>query len=291
MHISFATHEDTAALREMWKVCFGDGDSYVNAYFENVYRPLNTLIAWEDGIRLGSLQMIPHAFVAGGVAHRSMYIGGVCVLPPYRKRGIASKLMHFAENYMQENDMALSFLVPFSFAFYEKLGYRAISFLSEYTGPISALSPFMKKDVLPNEIKMAPTSAYSQFSAHFPIFLKRDAARYDKEIFPLSESAKCFVLPSDAGYVLGTSHGEIFDVIEIAYKDEEALSHLLGFIYANGSTHKMFRIRAAADGMLRKILCENTITEKRFPHAMAKTFSPISLPCAFENYINMIGWF
>ncbi len=291
MHIAFATHEDTVALREMWKICFGDDDSYINAYFENVYHPENTLVAWEDGARAGSLQMIPHTFILDGHSHRSMYIGGVCVLPAYRKRGIASALMAFAENYMQEIGMELAFLVPFSFAFYEKLGYRAISFLSEFSGPISALPPFIKTDIFPTETELVPSLAYSQFAARFPAFLERDATRYEKEIFPLSESAKHFALPSDAGYVLCASRGEVLDVLEIVYKDEEALSRLLGFIYAQSEAHTSFRIRAAADGVLRKFLCENTITEKRFPHAMVKTFADISVPCSFDNYIHMIGWF
>ena len=291
MHIAFATQDDTGALWEMWKICFGDDDSYINAYFKNVYRPENTLIAWENDVRLGSLQMLPHTFYIDGTAHRSMYIGGVCVLPAYRKRGIASELMHFAETHMISRGIELSFLVPFSFSFYEKLGYRAISFLSEFSGPTSALTPYVMQDVSPVETKIPPTLAYSQFAARFPVFLGRDEERFEKEIFPLSESAKCYALPHDAGYILCASRGEILDVLEIAYKDEAALSRLLGFIHAQKDKHVSFRIRAAADGTLRKFLCENTITEKRFPHGMIKTFIPLSLPCSFENYINMLGWF
>ena len=288
MEILFATHADTDALRDMWKTCFGDSDSYINAYFENVYRPENTIIAREGGTPIGSLQMIPHRMYIEGCARRVVYIGGVCVLPPYRNRGIASRLMAFSENHMKANGVDLAFLVPFSFAFYEKLGYRAISFLSEYTGETAALAPFSKHDMVPSETATAPTAAYRAYASRFPVFLERDTVRFEKEILPLSERARLFSLWGDAGYFLA-NFGEVCDVLAISYKDEEALRNLLGCI--QNSSCQRFRIRTAADGALRKILCENTITETRYPHAMAKVFSDISLPCSFQNYINMIGWF
>ncbi len=291
MVISFASKDDTTSIRYIWNECFGDPESYMDAFFSFTYSPEQTLVAKFDGMCVGALQLFPHTFLIDGREYKSMYIGGVSVLPAYRKQGIAKRLMGAAESYMREENVEISFLVPFSFAFYEKLGYKCVSYLSEFSGKIGELKYF----VLPFE-RVAYSAAllsdaYKNYARNFTVYLERDTARFTKEILPLCEKHSVFLLPENAGYLIYEIKGRTFRVAEIAYKDESSLRKLLGFIYEQKEVCDTFFIRASANGFLRQILCENTIMEKRFPHAMAKTFSDLKICDSMRNYINMLGWF
>ncbi len=291
MIISFASDNDTPDVRHIWKECFGDTDSYMNAFFSSAYKPEQTLVAKIDGTTVGALQLFPHTIFKDGKTYNSIYIGGVSVLPEYRMQGISKKLMTAAEDHMQKNKIEISFLVPFSFAFYEKMGYKCISYLSEYSGKISALAPF----VLPFEKSscngVSLSVAYHFFAEKFDLYLERNDNRFQNEIFPLCENCSVCLLSNNEGYLIYEIKNREFMVLEIAYKDERALRSLLGFIYNNKNICDVFTIRTAADGVLRKLLCENTIIEKRLPHAMAKTFGELKINDSMQNYINMLGWF
>ncbi len=291
MEVSFASENDIQSIRYIWQYCFKDSKSYMDAFFSSVFKAKNTLVVRENATTIAALQMFPHTLMIDGKAYKSMYIGGVSVLPAYRKRGFATLLMERAEAFIKSQGIEISFLVPFSFEFYKKLGYSCISFLSEYEGEISALKPFISVDGDFSSEMTAPILGYSTFSQKFSLYAARDAKRFENEILPLCEGAYLYSLKKDNGYLLYTLFGKKMNVLELAYKDEKALRQILGFIYSHRSDVKTFCIRASAGGDLRKLLCENTITEKRYPHAMAKALTDVPFPDSMDSYINMLGWF
>lgn len=290
MEIAFATKKDEAYVRSMWKYCFHDSENYMDAFFSHVFKQENTIIAYENNVPIGSVQMYPHTLVINGVEHKAIYIGGLCVLPSYRGKGVAKKLMTYAEDYMKKTKVSISFLVPFSFEYYRRLGYECMSFLSELSGSIEDLKPYILSDCTMHPSSLPPVEIYHKFSNHFSLFARRNVSSYESEIFPLCKDAYCYSLDNNGGYILYTISGDVFNVLEIVYEDEFALKNILGFIYAHRAELKSFRIRTSADGYLRRLLCENSITESRFPHAMCKTFSEVTIPDTMQNYINMLGW-
>ncbi len=291
MNISFAGEKDTEAVRFLWEECFGDTPSYIDAYFSAVYKPSCTLVARDGDKVVGALQMLPRPLSVNGIVQKSAYIGGVSVLPSHRLRGIASALMRAAEAHLEENGYSLAFLVPFRFSFYEKLGYSCMSFLSEFSGEISALAPFVSLSDKVRPVLGQPLAAYNAFAAKSALYMERTLTLYENEFTKLSENSSFVSLSDDSGYLLYTTKEDTLFVLEIAYKNEEALRALLGFIYAQHKTHTRFCIRTAASGDMRKLLCENTILESRYPHSMVKALVPIDLPDSMDAYINMIGWF
>ena len=291
MNISFASERDTPFVRRIWKECFGDTESYMDAFFSFLYSPDKTLVAKQNGTCVGVLQVFPHTFFVNGKAHKAMYIGGVSVLPAYRMQGIAKKLMAEAELYMQKENIEISFLVPFSFSFYEKMGYKCISYLSEFSGNTAELKPFARTYTKSELETSSLPAAYKNYAGNFKLYLERDGDRFSKEIIPLCENCSVFLLPENAGYLIYEIKDKTFTGLEMAYKDENSLRGLLAYIYEQKGKCEIFSLRASADGFLRNILCENTITERRFPHAMAKTFSNLEISDSMENYINMLGWF
>ncbi len=290
MEFSFAQNKDTAAVRQLWDICFGDEGKYTDVYFSRMYKPESTCVARDGDKVISSLQMFPHTLYAEGKTYSSMYIGGVDTLPAYRGQGIATRLIAFAEEEMRKQATDISFLVPISSVFYHRMGYRPVSYLSEITGPMSSLASFSDADIPCFSATIPPVSAYEEFTRQFRTYLVRDEKRYSEEIFPLSE-AGCYTLPGNTGYILFSIEGDTITGWECAYKDEHALRTLLGILYAKHTTLQKFRLRVPADGTARKIMYDTTITETRRLHAMAKSLKPVVLPACMENYINMIGWF
>ncbi len=291
MEIVFAKPADTNAVRSLWKICFGDTDAYMDAYFSSVYNPRYTLLAKVNGITVGALQMLPRPLCIHGETVKSAYIGGVSVLPAFRKNGIATALMGYAEDNLRQDGFLVSFLSPLRFAFYEKMGYSCSGFLSEFSGEIRALAPFTANDMRLRPVLGNPICAYTAFASQSALYMDRKLSFYQNEILPLSEDAKYISTEKDTGYMIYREHGDTLFVSELIYKDETALRNLLGFIYAQREHVSRFSIRTASRNTLRQFLCEGTITEKRFPHTMAKALSPICLPDSMDTYINMIGWF
>ncbi len=291
MEITLANHENTEAVRNIWEICFGDTRSYIDAFFTHVYKPEYTLVAIEDNTVIGSLQMLPRTLYVAGKPVKSAYIGGVSVLPQYRNRRVASSLLQDAETRLLKMGVKLTFLVPFLFSFYEKLGYKCISFLSEFSGETKALLPFSDTNELPMPTKNPQGESYSAYVTGKPLYMQREDALYTDEIYPLCEHAECVALPKSAGHLLyEVKDGTIF-VLDLCYKDIPALRKLLGFIYEKREVTPRFRIRTDAGGTLRTLLCENTITETRIPHGMIKSLDFQEVPVSMENYLHMTGWF
>ncbi len=291
MEITIAKPENTAAVRNIWEICFGDTRSYIDAFFTHVYKPEYTLVAIEDGEVIGSLQMLPRTLFVNGTPVKSAYIGGVSVLPQYRNRRIASSLLQDAEARLLKMGVKLTFLVPFLFSFYEKLGYKCISFLSEFSGETRALLPFSDINDLPLPTKMPQGNSYAAYSAGKPLYMQREDALYTDEIFPLCEHAECAALPEGAGHLLYEIKDGTLLVLDLCYKNIPSLRKLLGFIYEKRDMAPRFRIRTDAGGTLRMLLCENTITETRIPHGMIKSLDFQEVPVSMENYLHLTGWF
>ncbi|GEM_PF-1747935 len=289
MEVSFAGNKDKTAVRSLWDICFGDPPEYTDVFFDHLYKPESTVVARYDGQIIGSLQLFPHTFCMEGQEIPGMYIGGVDVSPQYRKRGVASRMIEFAEKHMCETGIAVSFLVPVTAAVYRSMGYSGLSWLSEISGPSSALSPFALTDTSLIPAAEPPVKAYTCFTKQFSLFLSRDEKRFTDEIFPLCD-AECYVLDNDAGYILFSLKNGVLQGYECAWRNEEAFRRILGFILKQKEAES-FCLRLPADGTARKLLCDTSVFENRRLHAMAKKLRPVNFTDSMENYINMVGWF
>ncbi len=289
MEIRFALPSETAYTREIWKCCFGDTDSFLDAFFQNMYASSQTLVCLDAGRPVGSLQFRPRTLLVEGNPIESVYIGGVGVLPAFRSRGIASKMLKTAHEIAKERNLLFPFLAPAPgrFSFYRQLGYASLTTLSDYTGQTEALLPFIHKETLPTPASIPPLSAYETFIKGRPLALVRTTDSLARSL-SLFEGAKVVALEGDGGYLLYEEHKDEFFAYECVYRDEEVLRQLLGFIAQ--SQCKNFRIRASSDVVLRRLLFDNAISETRYPHIMVHPEGQCPAFSA-DSYINMLGWF
>lgn len=159
--IELANNDTEASVREMWKTVFEDEDDYIDLYFSRKYKNENTLIYFEKGLAVASLQMNPYTLSFYGKKVPFYYLVGLCTLPEYQKKGYMSQLISKAHEVMCERGIPLSILVPaedWLFDYYERFGYVRVSDSTE-----KPLYPL--KDILKQYPDME--DSYQAFVHHF----------------------------------------------------------------------------------------------------------------------------
>jgi len=290
MQIRFATPEDTHDVRHIWKTCFGDTEAYMDLYFSALYQHENTLLCIKSGKPAGSLQFFLHEMKCGTQKTSAAYIGGVAVLPAYRKCGIASALMEEAEHILSKRGIKLLFLVPATFSIYRRLGYAPFSCLSDITGKTEALLPFISDKICIRESKDFPLSLYEKFEGDFDFILKRNQAQMHQAL-ALCENPSVIYTADNAGYMIYKEENGLFLGLECLFKTESAFRELLAFIYSHREASPSFRLRLPRENKARRILFDSAFSETVYPHVMIKAPDGITPTYSDKNYINMLGWF
>ena len=126
--ISFGEDKYIPTLKEMWKLCFQDEDTFIDFYFNEVYKNDETLVYLENGKPAAAFQMIPYSLKNGTEIFQAGYISGVMTHPDFRRKGLMKKLLFASFDIMRERGFDYTFLIPqeeWLFGFYEKFGYKA----------------------------------------------------------------------------------------------------------------------------------------------------------------------
>lgn len=124
--IRLADNTTQALVRDMWKICFGDSDSYMDIYFREKYQNENTLIYFESDKAVSSLQMLPFLFTFHHAEIPIAYYSGLSTLPEARKKGYMAALIRKSFDELFEKEIPLGVLVPQNeglFKFYEPFGF------------------------------------------------------------------------------------------------------------------------------------------------------------------------
>ena len=117
-----AERTEIPALRRLWKAAFGDGDEFLDDFFELAFTPARSLAAFWDGTLAGML----YWFDCRCRAERLAYLYAVAVAEPFRGRGLCRSLMETAHETLRAEGYGGSLLVPGNESLrrmYEKLGY------------------------------------------------------------------------------------------------------------------------------------------------------------------------
>ena len=126
--IRLADRGDLARLKEIWKLCFGDEDSFVDLYFGSRNWMDETAVLLINGTIASMLAMIPADFYdKGGRKHSAAMIYGVATHPDFQKMGLADALLNAGSEYLLKKQVRLTFLVPAGedlFRYYGKRGYK-----------------------------------------------------------------------------------------------------------------------------------------------------------------------
>ena len=124
--IQYATPETSDQILEMWKICFGDTQPYIDIYFREKYKNENTLAYFEGEKAVASLQLLFYNFTYCGNEIPVAYISGACTLPEARKKGYMAELLKRTYVELDKRNIPLTILVPqeaWLLNFYNKYGY------------------------------------------------------------------------------------------------------------------------------------------------------------------------
>jgi len=126
--ISFGEDKYKPTLKAIWKLCFPmDTDSFIDFYFDEIYKNEETLVYLENGKPASAFQIIPYSLKNGTEIFQAGYISGAMTHPDFRRKGLMKKILLASFDIMRERGFDYSFLIPqetWLFDFYEKFGYK-----------------------------------------------------------------------------------------------------------------------------------------------------------------------
>lgn len=132
--ITFAETSHIASAKRLWQQAFGDTEEAANYYFSHLHQNANMLIDTENGSLAAMLTMLPLELHHNGRVCNARYIFAVATDEKYRSRGISTRLIEYAHDYMANNGADFSVLTPASetlFDFYAKRGYERAFFVNK----------------------------------------------------------------------------------------------------------------------------------------------------------------
>src|SRR5699024_6411919 len=90
-----------------------------------------------EGELAAKLHLIPLSCTIHGTVFPMGGISSVATWPEYRRQGMIKHLLRHALHHMKKNGQTVSFLAPFSFAFYLKAGWGLTVANRRYTIPMA----------------------------------------------------------------------------------------------------------------------------------------------------------
>jgi len=120
----------TAELRHLWQEAFGDSEEMLDGFAATGFSPNRFHCICEKEIPVSAL----YWFDCQLDGYKLAYIYAVATLKSHQGQGLAKQLMTETHEILKEKGYDGAILVPASglFPFYEKLGYQAVTSVSDY---------------------------------------------------------------------------------------------------------------------------------------------------------------
>lgn len=139
MEFMLADQSHLSELKELWALCFGDQQQYIDLFFDHRFRQDECLIGVAEGKVVTMLFTLPIDIrFKGRYSYPACYIYAVATHPQHRGRGYSTQLMEYTHAYLYTQGKRLSVLVPASeslFGYYAKQGFHTQFYCSmqDYT--------------------------------------------------------------------------------------------------------------------------------------------------------------
>ncbi len=127
-----ADFSDIPTLKNIWKICFGDEDTYIDFFFEERFSTLTGLV-FEFGNEIaGGMYLMKCSLSSDGIKKDGFYGYAIGILPQYRGKGIYAFVQRKLIDYFSGCNLFF-ILSPANeklIHFYKSLGLKACSFVS-----------------------------------------------------------------------------------------------------------------------------------------------------------------
>lgn len=128
MRLRTATSEDKSALVALWEQAFGDTSDTVETFFQLCGTFRNTLVAQVDGKVRAALYLLENQLQVQETVYRAAYIYAAATETDYRKNGLMTALLAFADEIAVQRQFDFLFLTPAEdglFSYYGKRGFQS----------------------------------------------------------------------------------------------------------------------------------------------------------------------
>jgi predicted acetyltransferase len=241
-------------LMQMWKLCFpDDANTFIDFYFNKVYKNDEVLVYIENHQPVASLQMIPYRIkTETGIAWAG-YISGAMTHPDFQKKGYMGKLLKAAFDAMQAKGYGYTFLIPqenWLFDFYAKYGYSpafprqiATVIANEVKQSSMPLLTHISLDCFTSFAMTVPEFAsiyttYSHFLSAMPCVVLKTESQFDL-ILQNFFNEKGVLFANDYGIAFTFEDNNDIILKEFFYRDENTKQEFLQSIDSYYSREKM----------------------------------------------------
>ncbi len=256
-------------IKDLWQYSFSDPDDFMSLYFGKFWNGKNAVAALDGKALLGALELVPYKISLRGTLVDASYIVGVCTAPEARGRGVATKLMRGAIEKQGKRREVLSLLYPFSYSFYNRMGYAPCYQQARCEIPFERMPAthysgrFFRPSL--NDFT-ALSNVYENFCKGKNGFVRRTKAEW-KFIFEMLnlENGHLYAYENEVGtvtaYMSFVKTTERFHVLEAAYMEPEGLQALLAFMSSHFSSYHHIELSLPANGPLPTMFNEPPVCE------------------------------
>lgn len=221
------------------------------------------------------LHVIPLSSYVYGKQFQMGGISSVATWPEYRRQGMVKHLLKHALTYMKNQGMTISFLHPFSFAFYRKFGFELAFANKTYTIPIEYFKNVERGHGYVRRINndLTPLQAiYHAYAKRFTGPIVRDDQWWRQRVLnKQGHIAVAYHMGGEAeGYLIYDVKNKQMTIQEIAYRSLNGLQLLMTFISHHDSMAENVQLTVPESDQLSFILDEPTIKQQLIPYFMAR---------------------
>ncbi len=264
-------------IKELWKYAFADTEDFLSLYFGRFWQGKNAIAALDNKKVVGALELVPYKLSLRSTLIDASYIVGVSTAPEARGKGVATALMRAAIEKQKERREALSLLSPFSFGFYNKMGYAPCyqevrSHIPAQRFPITRYNGEFFCASLQNSEELS--SVYLEFCRKKNGFVYRQKNEWHF-IFEMLKLADGYLYAfrntegKMTAYLSFIKTAKEFRVLEAAHIDSTGLQALLSFIGSHFSTYEFIDMVLPSGSPLPTLFSEPPICEVH-PTVMAR---------------------
>lgn len=184
MFAEYPTAQHREGLRRLWQEAFADDDLFLDKFFSTGYSPDHCRILAHGNEVAAAL----YWFDCQWGSRKLAYLYAVATTKAYRGQGLCRRLLEDVHGLLSRQGYAGAVLVPGEkalFSLYEKMGYRVMSSISEFSCsagepglPLTALSPAeyarCRRQLLPRD-GIVQEGAGLDFLASFCVFYQGEA--------------------------------------------------------------------------------------------------------------------
>lgn len=222
-----------------------------------------TILGLVDGKVLASCITIPYKTIyIDGKPIPMAGVGGVTTASTYRSGGVCSSLIKEGLKVMYEKGAVFSMLAPFSYEFYEKLGWKWCYNNMGYTFEIDRLKRFKNE----GHITYVTASNEQELKAFYEGYIKtvngaciRDDVQWGKKTSKKLDHYT-ILYKNDKGQIEGYMIYKIvhatlqFEVVEMQYTTMKALRSFFNYIYSHNAQVTKVNILAKEHDVILDIL-------------------------------------